>query len=55
MRSLGRVRNSLLTLLLAIIVIKLAWITVEPMILPVSIGLLVITLLLFLYKFMFRT
>ncbi len=54
MRGFGRIRNSLITLLLAFVVIKLAWITVAPMILPVGIGLVVITALLMIYKYMFR-
>jgi hypothetical protein len=52
--GLGRIRNTLITLLLAFVVIKLAWVTVEPMVAPVGIALVVIFLLMMLYRFVFR-
>lgn len=52
--GLGRVRNTLITLLLAFLVIHVAWQTVKSMVAPVGIALVVVFLLLMLYRFVFR-
>jgi len=50
-RSIGRVRGSLVSLLLALVVIKLAWIVVASLVLPVLFALGFVVLLGMLYKY----
>ena len=52
--GLRRVRSTLVTALIALVVIRLAWTVAEPMVAPVGIALVVVVLLLMLYRFVFR-
>jgi hypothetical protein len=54
MKLLENARSTLITLLLLFVVIRLAWVTVQPLIMPVFVLLLTICFLLMINAFLFR-
>lgn len=54
MKLLEHARSALITVLLMFVVIRLAWVTVQPLIMPMFVLLLTICILLMIYAFLFR-